>query len=94
MSQNWLFEEATRLAHEYGFKVYEVTQTVVRIRTICDEWLIQYVEGSKKPFYLYHYKQKPHLQRKFYDLPFLFKSVWQHDRFVLNGRSTVPIGVY
>ncbi len=89
-----MFEEATRLAHEYGFKVYEVTQTVVRIRTICDEWLIQYVEGSKKPFYLYHYKQKPHLQRKFYDLPFLFKSVWQHDRFVLNGRSTVPIGVY
>jgi len=89
-----LFEEATRLAHEYGFRVYKVTQTVVRIRTICDEWLIQYVEGSKKPFYLYHYKQKPHLQRKFYDLPFLFKSVWQHDRFVLNGRSTVPIGVY
>ncbi len=94
MSQNWLFEEATRLAHEYGFRVYEVTQTVVRIRTICDEWLIQYVEGSKKPFYLYHYKQKPHLQRKFYDLPFLFKSIWQHDRFVSNGRSTVPIGVY
>ncbi len=89
-----MFEEATRLAHEYGFRVYEVTQTVVRIRTICDEWLIQYVEGSKKPFYLYHYKQKPHLQRKFYDLPFLFKSIWQHDRFVLNGRSTVPIGVY
>ncbi|ADQ03653.1 hypothetical protein Calow_0033 [Caldicellulosiruptor owensensis OL] len=88
---NWLFEEATGLAQKYGFNCYEIHSNLVRIRSICDEWLIEYVQSPKKPFYLHHYKDKPHLQRKFYDLPFLFKSLFQHDIFVLNGRTTVPI---
>lgn len=53
LSQNgWLFQEATRLAQEYGFKCYEIHSNLVRVRTVCDEWLIEYVQESKKTFLL------------------------------------------
>lgn len=88
-------QQISFLCSKFGFQCELVTDYVCRIRSKCDEWVIEYHPESSKPYWLYHIVNSPdkivHFQRKFFDMLYLFKSVARHDRYVLNGRTLKTI---
>lgn len=74
---------------KYNFKYKIINEYTVRIKSLKDTWYIKDV-GGIKPYLLMHcnkgvYANHEHKQRKFYDVPFLLQSIYQHDQYKINN---------
>lgn len=82
--------EVKRLAQKYNFKCQIINDKIL-IKSKLDNWLVEVNVGCPKPYVLRHHSSNScschyHRQRQFYDLPFLFKSIKQHDDYLLYGK--------
>lgn len=80
--------EIKKECSKYGFKYHYVNNSCVFITSKFDEWYVEYI-GGKKPLQLYHKNTrydvtKHHKQHRFKDVPFMIKSIKQHDDHFLN----------
>lgn len=85
-------QEIYHLANSYGFDCKVLDNGNIHLASAfgMDEWVVIKlpVPNGAKKYKLMHKpigKTKFHTQRKFYDLPFLFKSIDEHDSYRLNG---------
>lgn len=82
------------LWRKYNMKNVEIyTSDKIRIVSQYDEWIAEF--HSSFYIYLKHInnkdsKTRSHLQRRFRDLEYMFKSINQHDRYVHNKQKAIP----
>jgi hypothetical protein len=74
---------------KYKFKYKIINENTVRIKSAIDAWYVKDI-GGIKPYLLMHCnkggrKNYEHRQRKFYDMPFLLQSIYQHDQYKINN---------
>ena len=80
--------EIKRLAKKHNFKRCELFGDELYIESKCDSWVVR--EGTGK-FELWHRnkydkKTRLHKQRDYLDIPFMLKSIADHDKFKTNTR--------
>lgn len=79
----------SRLSNKYNFP-YTIHTNRVYIKSKYDEW---YAEQEEKGKIILYHKNKAdsgyHFQREFYDFPFMFQSIKQHDDYNLSPRWNI-----
>ena len=93
-------EEVQEVNKNYGFdcRVFgSVKYSTIYINTKIGEWIVEVLgdntmilkhsNNHRKLHTHIHRNKKDNRPRKFYDLPFLFESLNNHDKFVLGGRN-------
>lgn len=77
--------EVKKYCQRYGFKYKYINENSVLVQSKYDSWRIDCDgKSSLKPLQLYHQNTRhntrgEHKQRRFRDIPFLIRSIKQHD---------------
>lgn len=80
--------EIKRLAKKYEFKRCDIFGDELFIESKCDCWVVRQRSGILELWHKNKYDRKTrlHKQRDYFDIPFLFKSISNHDKFKLKTR--------
>lgn len=84
--------EIKRLAKKHEFKRCEVFGDEIYIESKCDSWIVREGNGILELWHKNKYdtKTRLHKQRDYFDIPFLFKSIADHDKFKSKTRYVKP----
>lgn len=82
-----MVEEIKHYCQIYGFTYEVLSENHVKIKSKYDEWVIHYYPHKGYNFVLFHLScfvknyKTVHKQREYYDLQFLFESIYKHDSY-------------